>query len=1065
MGFPLHAPGSNIEPTPSFPSIEKSVLEYWKKSNIFERSVQQREGSDEWVFYDGPPFANGLPHYGHLLTGYAKDVFPRFHTMRGKQVHRRFGWDTHGLPAELEAERQLGITDKTQIEEMGIEAFNQAAKESVLRYTKEWQDYVTRQARWVDFDNDYKTLDLGFMESVIWAFKQLYEKGLAYEGYRVLPYCWRDQTPLSNHELRMDDDVYQQRQDRSVTVTFPLTGPRADALEISGVRALAWTTTPWTLPTNAALAVGPEINYVIVAAGPQSEESDISYLLAADTVKNYFKELGYDDQDEALRAISRTIVGEDLRGVEYEPVFSYYSDRDRWGLENAWKILVAEYVETGEGTGIVHQAPAYGEEDQVTCLEANIPVVISTDEAGRFLSQVTDVAGQQVFEANSTLIKLLRKKNRLFAERSFEHSYPHCWRCRTPLIYRAVSSWFVRVTEVRERMLELNEVIDWVPSNVKHGQFGKWLSNARDWSISRNRYWGSPIPVWKSDNPEFPRIDVYGSIQEIERDFGVGLTDLHRPFIDSLVRPNPDDPSGESTMRRIPDVLDVWFDSGSMPFAQVHYPFENRDWFDSHNPADFIVEYIGQTRGWFYTMHVLAAALFDRPAFSRVISHGIVLGSDGQKMSKSLRNYPDVFEVFERDGADAMRWFLMSSSVIRGGNLVVTEEGIREGVRQFLLPFWSTYYFLSLYVGAYEPQWSTNSTNLLDRYILAKTRELIESTTKHFESLDSPLAAAAIRDFADAMTNWFVRRSRDRFWDGNDTGALDTLFTVLETLARLSAPLTPLISEEIWRGLTGKDSVHLSNWPLPEEFPENRALVESMDFVREVASAVLALRKSNGLRVRLPLAKVTIVAENIDALNGFEEILAEELNVRRVVLCKLTEAIANEYGIRQQLLPIARALGPRVGAEVQSILRSAKLGDWTIKDGEVSVAGFILQEGEYELEYAAEAEETAVSFLRKGGFVLLDTEVTKEFAAEGLARDAIRWVQQERKNLGLNVSDRISLSIEADHEAISALLAHEKMIAKETLSVSIQIGELSERTGELSVGENSKICIEVLRSE
>ncbi|MTA33369.1 MAG: isoleucine--tRNA ligase, partial [Actinobacteria bacterium] len=864
MAFPRHRDASGVEPSPSFPALEHEVLAYWAAHDTFQRSIDNREGCKEWVFYDGPPFANGLPHYGHLLTGYAKDIFPRFHTMRGKQVHRRFGWDTHGLPAELEAERQLGITDKSQIEAMGIAAFNQAAKDSVLRYTKEWEEYVTRQARWVDFENDYKTLDITFMESVVWAFKQLHDKGLAYEGYRVLPYCWRDQTPLSNHELRMDDDVYKARQDQSVTVTFPLRGARAEELGLTGVLALAWTTTPWTLPTNAALAVGPDIDYVVVPAGANSGNPGARYLLAGDTVAAYVKELGYEDVASATAAITSSLKGSELGDVDYERVFDYYADVDAWDMGKAWRVLVADYVATGEGTGIVHQAPAYGEDDQLTCQAAGIPVLISVDDAGKFLPQVSDVAGLQVFDANKPLIKLLRESGRLFAERSYNHSYPHCWRCRTPLIYKAVSSWFVRVTEIRDRMVELNQGITWVPGNVKDGQFGKWLQNARDWSISRNRYWGSPIPVWKSDDPDYPRLDVYGSLDELERDFGVRPTDLHRPAIDELVRPNPDDPSGKSMMRRIPDVLDVWFDSGSMPFAQVHYPFEHQDWFDSHNPADFIVEYIGQTRGWFYTMHVLATALFDRPAFSQVISHGIVLGSDGAKMSKSLRNYPDVSEVFERDGADAMRWFLMSSSVIRGGNLVVTEEGIREGVRQFLLPLWSTYYFLSLYIGDYEPQWRSDSPHVLDRYILAKLRDVIEVTTESFEALDSPMAAQAIRDFTDILTNWYVRRSRERFWDGSDHDALDTLYTVLETLSRLAAPLAPLVTEEVWRGITGGESVHLTDWPDHEAFPSVPELVSAMDAIREVASAGLALRKAHGLRVRLPLSTLTVVTTGVE---------------------------------------------------------------------------------------------------------------------------------------------------------------------------------------------------------
>ncbi len=825
MSYPRHTPDEPVAPSPRFPEIEERVLGFWKTDGTFQASIDQREGAPEWVFYDGPPFANGLPHYGHLLTGYAKDLFPRFQTMRGKQVHRRFGWDTHGLPAELEAMRQLGITEKSQIEEMGISVFNAKARESVLAYTKEWEEYVTRQARWVDFENDYKTLDVTFMESVIWAFKQLHTKELAYEGFRVLPYCWHDETPLSNHELRMDDDVYKMRQDQSVTVTFALDGVKAESLGLTAVRALAWTTTPWTLPTNLALAVGPDIDYSVVPSGPLgggdgAEEGVAEYLLATDTIGAYAKELGYESADAAASAISRTLKGRELEGVRYARLWDYFADAAEWGTENAWQILVAEYVATGEGTGIVHQAPAFGEDDQVACAAADIPVILSVDDGGKFLNVVDDVAGLQVFEANKPLIRKLRDDGRLLRVASYEHSYPHCWRCRNPLIYKAVSSWFVKVPEFRDRMGELNQDINWVPENVKDGQFGKWVANARDWSISRNRYWGSPIPVWKSDDPDYPRVDVYGSLAELEADFGrlplnaEGEPDLHRPFIDELTRPNPDDPTGRSTMRRIEDVLDVWFDSGSMPFAQVHYPFENQEFFEAHNPADFIVEYIGQTRGWFYMLHVLSTALFDRPAFKNVISHGIVLGSDGQKMSKSLRNYPDVNEVFHRDGADAMRWFLMSSSVIRGGNLIVTEEGIRAGVRELMLPLWSTYYFFALYANAsdYEAKWSTASTNLLDRYILAKTGELVRDVTTDLEALDSPIAAARLRDFADVLTNWYVRRSRDRFWQG-DSDAFDTLFTVLETVTRVAAPLIPLVAEEMWRGLTGGRSVHLTDWP------------------------------------------------------------------------------------------------------------------------------------------------------------------------------------------------------------------------------------------------------------
>ncbi|WP_251449882.1 isoleucine--tRNA ligase [Microbacterium sp. Marseille-Q6648] len=1050
----------SVVPSPRFPAIESDTLAFWEADDTFRASIAQREGSPEWVFYDGPPFANGLPHYGHLLTGYAKDVFPRFQTMRGKKVDRVFGWDTHGLPAELEAMKQLGITEKDEIERMGVATFNAKARASVLEYTREWEDYVTRQARWVDFERGYKTLDTTYMESVLWAFKSLHDKGLAYEGHRVLPYCWRDETPLSSHELRMDDDVYKMRQDPSVTVTFPLVGLKAEALGLTGVRALAWTTTPWTLPTNLALAVGPDIRYVVVPGGPAgaadvhhapdghadepAEAYAHRYLLAEELLAGYAKDLGYDSAEAAREAVVQTVLGSELADVSYDRLFDYYADADVWGTRDAWRILVDDYVSTADGTGIVHQAPAYGEDDQRITEAAGIPLIMSLDDGGRFLPQVADVAGQLWMDANTPLIRLLRQNGRLLRLASYDHSYPHCWRCRNPLIYKAVSSWFVRVTDLKDRLLENNEQITWVPDNVKHGQFGKWLEGARDWSISRNRYWGSPIPVWKSDDPAYPRVDVYGSLEELERDFGrlpvdeAGQVDLHRPFIDGLTRPNPDDPTGTSTMRRIEDVLDVWFDSASMPYAQVHYPFENREWFDTHAPADFIVEYIGQTRGWFYVMHVLSTALFDRPAFTGVSCHGIVLGSDGQKMSKSLRNYPDVSEVFDRDGSDAMRWFLMSSSVLRGGNLVVTEDGIRAGVREFMLPLWNAWYFFATYANAaggpdgsgYAATWRTDSTNVLDRYILALLGDLVRGVAEDLEGLDSTMAAAKLRDFAEALTNWFIRRSRDRFWvgvsdDPASREAFDTLYTVLETLTRVAAPLLPLVSERVWQGLTGGRSVHLADWPDAAAFPAADDIRSAMDAVREVSSVANALRKKEGKRVRLPLARLTVVRPAAASLAQFDDILRDELNVKAVELVDQGPGTAAQYGISHRLSVNARAAGPRLGKQVQVAIRAAKSGEWSEADGVVTAGGIPLEPGEYDLvlETTGRPEGEALALLPGGGFVLLDTATTSELEAEGLARDVIRAVQDTRKAAGFDVSDRIRLELRFDDQADAAAVS------------------------------------------
>ncbi|MEO7369622.1 MAG: isoleucine--tRNA ligase, partial [Ilumatobacteraceae bacterium] len=702
----------------------------------------------------------------------------------GKRVERRFGWDCHGLPAEVVVEKELGISGHPAITKFGIDKFNDACRTSVLRFTDEWQRYVTRQARWVDFDNDYKTLDKTYMESVMWAFKTLWDKGLIYEGFKVLAYCWRCETPLSNTETRMDD-VYRDRQDPALTVQFHLD---------SGERILAWTTTPWTLPSNLALAVGPDIDYAVM-----QDKDGVRFILAESRLGAYERELA-----DAVQV--DTVKGSDLVGRRYTPLFPFFAD-----TPNAFQVLGGDFVSTEDGTGVVHMAPGFGEDDQNACNAMGIPTICPMDEHGQFTADVPPWVGVHVFEANNEIIKELKARGAVVRHDSYNHSYPHCWRCAEPLVYRAISSWFVQVTAFRDRMGELNQQIQWVPEHVKDGSFGKWLANARDWSISRNRFWGSPIPVWRSDHPNYPRLDVYGSIAELERDFGVTIPDLHRPLVDTLTRPNPDDPTGKATMRRVPEVLDCWFESGSMPFAQVHYPFENAEWFESHYPGDFIVEYMAQTRGWFYTLHVLATALFDRPAFRTCISHGVVQGDDGQKMSKSLNNYPDPMMVFDTYGADAMRWYLLSSTILRGGDFAVTETGIRESVRHVVLPIWNTYSFFTMYANAagYTAQRRTESADPLDQYILGKLHALVTDLTKSMDAYDLFAACGTLRTFLDALTNWYVRRSRDRFWAG-DPEALDVLWTVLTTMCQVAAPLLPLTTEAVYRGLVSDDSsVHL----------------------------------------------------------------------------------------------------------------------------------------------------------------------------------------------------------------------------------------------------------------
>lgn len=1109
--------------TPRFPEIEERVLRYWDDDNTFQASIDQRPATltdgtqNEFVFYDGPPFANGLPHYGHLLTGYVKDLIARYQTQQGRRVERRFGWDTHGLPAELEAMKQLGMTDKAQIEEMGIDRFNDTCRASVLKYTEEWKNYVNRQARWVDFENDYKTLNPEFMESVLWAFKTLNDRDLTYRGFRVLPYCWKDETPLSNHELRMDDDVYKSRQDPSITVSFEILGLPVDpalvpadgasaplAEQLTGVHVLAWTTTPWTLPTNMALAVGPEITYVVLPIGPNGASVDTlngqKFLLAEDLLGAHAQDLGYESADAARAAVVSRHQGTQLGGLRYAPMFTYFADAQKYGTEAGFRILVDDYVSTEDGTGVVHQAPAYGEDDQRVSEAHGIPVILSIDEGANFLplfgdenvggAVLKDIAGVQVFEANRTIIRALRAQGSLLRESSYEHSYPHCWRCRTPLIYRAVTSWYVSVTDFKDRMVDLNQQINWIPSNVKDGQFGRWLENARDWSISRNRYWGTPIPVWESDDPEHPRQEVYGSLAEMEEAFGElprnadGDIDLHRPWIDQLVRPNPNDPTGTSMMRRVSDVLDVWFDSGSMPYAQVHYPMENKEWFDTHNPADFIVEYIGQTRGWFYTMHVLGTALFDRPAFSNVISHGIVLGSDGQKMSKSLQNYPNVSEVLDRDGSDAMRWFLMASPILRGGNLIVNEEGIREATRQVMLPTWNAYHFFTLYANTataqgqrpegYRAQLRYSSQDPLDQYILAATGTLLRDVKTAMDSYEVSDATDALRSFVDTLTNWYIRRSRNRFFD-EDTVAFDVLFTVLEAFTRAAAPLMPLVAEEIWRGLTGARSVHLSDYPDADLFPagpDAASLQERMNLVRTVASAGSSLRKGAKRRVRLPLNELTVVVPDADGLEGpYRSIIADELNVNTVTLLDASEVSEADFGISQQLVVNARAAGPRLGKNVQTVIKAAKQGDWSVAEGTVIVGGIELQDGEYELATQVSnvsendgsdsaVPHTAVSVI-PGGFLVLDVTVSDQLAAEGAARDVIRAVQSARKNAGLDVADRITTRIAGPAAVVEAISSHRDLIAGETLSTAVEFTDSGQSDERASAADDATKSVDV----
>tara|TARA_Y100001970_G_scaffold100597_1_gene126380 strand:- start:1351 stop:4509 length:3159 start_codon:yes stop_codon:yes gene_type:complete len=1014
-------PYPTVGPKPDLPNIEKSILDRWAKEKTFKTSIDERPEDTEYVFYDGPPFANGLPHHGHLLTGYVKDVIPRYQTMRGKRVERRFGWDCHGLPAEMESEKQLGVSGRAAITDFGIKNFNEHCEKSVLKYTDDWEEIVQRQARWVDFENDYKTMDLPYMESVMWAFKQLWEKGLVYESYRVMPYSWGAETPLSNFEIRLDDAT-RPRQDPAITVAFDMEEKPGD---LGPMKILAWTTTPWTLPSNLALAVGNDIRYSIL------EYEGQLFVLGEETVEHYGSQF-----PEATT--KGTLLGTELLGRKYTPLFDFFTNYD----PNAFQIISGDFIDTEEGTGVVHIAPGFGEDDQRIAAENQIGTLTPVDDAGCFTSEVKDWEGQNVFDASSDIIRSLRERDKLIRHDSYEHNYPHCWRTDTPIIYKAVPSWYVEVTAIREKLLELNQEINWIPSNVRDGRFGKWLEGARDWSISRNRFWGSPVPVWKSDNPEYPRIDVYGSLDELERDFGVRPDNLHRPFIDDLVRPNPDDPSGKSMMRRVPEVLDCWFESGSMPFAQVHYPFENKDWFEEHFPADFIVEYINQTRGWFYTLHVLAGALFEKPAFKNVICHGILLADDGAKLSKKLRNYTEPTEIFEVQGSDALRWYFMSSNIVRGGDSRISDQGVDDVVRQIITPIWNAYSFFTLYanIDNYRADWNVESSNLLDQYILAKTRLMVETVTQSMDQYDLPGATSEIKAFIDALNNWYIRRSRDRFWapgspkdDTDKQAAYDTLFTVLKVLCQTSAPLLPMTAEEIYSGITDNTSVHLSNWPDASSLPSNPSLVKAMDLVRDIVSTTLRVREDASLRVRLPLTSITIAGEELSELEKYLDIIKDEVNVKAVIL---SDDIANHAQFI--LKPDGKILGPRLGKSVQDVFKAAKSGNWEwVSDEKVQVGSHVLEGNEFSIHLEANEGITAGALATSNGVVILDTNVTEELINEGRARDTVRAIQEARKTQNLVVTDRIQVIIDAPENIQQAINTHLPYIADQVLAVSI----------------------------
>ena len=1000
---------AEVKAKPDFVELEKEVLKFWDEDNTFEKSVHNRDGAAEFVFYDGPPFANGTPHYGHIMVSYVKDVVARFQTMNGKKVERRLGWDCHGLPAEMSAEKQLGVSGRKQIEAYGVEKFNDFCRKDVLKYSGIWVDMFKRIGRWVDFNHDYKTMNLSFMESVIHNFKALYDKGLVYEDYRVLPYSWAAETPLSNFEVNLG---YRDKTDNAITVMFTLE---------TGQKILVWTTTPWTLPSNLMLAVGKDIEYAVM------EEDGQQYIIAAARLGSYKKQL-----EHATRV--GTIKGSDLLGLSYEPMFPYFADLKQKG---AFKVLSGEFVSTEDGTGVVHIAPGFGQDDFEACraYDENFPVVCPVDEAGKFTSEVSDYAGQQVFDTNEPIMQWLKANGLLVKKEQYTHTYPYCWRTDTPLIYKAMSSWFVKVTDFRDEMVANNQQINWIPSHIKDGRFGKWLEGARDWSISRNRFWGTPIPVWKSDNPKFPRIDVFGSLEEIKAATGVTVDNLHKPYIDDVVYPNPDDPSGKTMMRRVSDVFDCWFESGSMPYAQVHYPFENKEWFENHFPADFIVEAIDQTRGWFYTLTVLSTALHNRPAFKNCICTGLLMAEGGQKLSKRLKNYPDPNEILDTIGSEALRWFLVSSPVLKGGNVAIDKEGkeIAKASRSAMIPLWNAFYFFTLYANAedYQAKEITSSTEAMDNYILSKLKAMGEKLKHGFETYDIAEVCSETAAFMEILNNWYIRRTRERFWRG-DAQAFDTLYTVLVNVAKLAAPIMPFICEYIYKNLTHGESVHLCDYPDLSAIKSDAQLMTEMDFVQDLCSAGKFIREEKNLRNRLPLASLTVIGATLSP--AYQEIVKDELNVKEV---RFDDNLSN-YATKSVYL-YTPLLGKTLGKDMGAVMAAYKQGDWSLNaDGTLNIGGKTLTTDLFEVRLDMKDGVAGQAFADNKAVLTLDTNVTDSLKREGMARDFVRLVQTLRKDKDFNISDRIELCYSTkDSELAKALKENQNYIAEQVLAVKV----------------------------
>ncbi len=1014
----------DIDKNVSFAKQEEAILKFWKDNKCFEKSLEKTKNGEQFVFYDGPPFATGLPHYGHILPGTIKDIVPRYQTMKGKYVERRWGWDCHGLPVENLIEKELHLNSKKDILAFGIDKFNDACKDSVLRYTNEWEKSVNRMGRWVDFENSYKTMDPYYMESIWWVFKTLWDKGLIYEGFKILPYCNRCTTPLSNFETNQG---YKDTQDPAITVAFQLKDEEA--------KILAWTTTPWTLPSNVALAVGESIDYVEI------EDGENRYILAKDRLPNYYKEA------EKIKIV-REFNGKELVGKKYIPLLPYFKNFEKDG---AFVVVAGHHVTTESGTGIVHIAPAFGEDDAEIGKKNGLPAPLPIDAEGQFTEEVYDFNGVNIKKADKDIIKKLKEEKKLVKHETYQHSYPHCWRCDEPLIYRAISSWFVDIQKIKQSMINANEKINWVPEHIKEGRFGKWIAQAIDWAISRNRYWGCPIPVWICE--KCGKRHAIGSINELETLSKTKVSDLHKQYVDKIEFNCPDC-GGKST--RVEEVLDCWFESGAMPYAQNHYPFENKEKFEATYPADFIAEGLDQTRGWFYTLVVLGAALFDKNAFNNVVVNGLVLAEDGRKMSKRLKNYPEVDEVFDKYGADALRLFLMNSAAVKAGDLLFSETGVNEVIKNFHLPLWNSYSFFITYanVDGFDQSKLTNIfSNPLDIWLNSFTELLITSVDKAMAEYDFSLAIKTLYSYIDQLTNWYIRRSRRRFWksenDSDKFEAYSTLYNALLKFCLVAAPIAPFLTEEIYQNLRTDSmpiSIHLCDYPTPNDKIRDEMLEREMELVQKCVEMGRALRAKVEINLRKPLNGVYLITKNereIELLKKMESIIQEELNVKNVLYEKEEEKL-----VTLSCKANFRVLGKRVGKDMKAIAELiTQFGSKEVDDLEADKNIKLMFNGS-ELLLSKEdvlierKEKEGLTILNDGTLtVALDTNLTKELIEEGIAREFIRHIQNMRKEENFNVTDRISIFHNiTNNEIASAIGSWKNIIKDETLANKIEKG-------------------------